>query len=289
MLRRVLSLTTLVACFAVQALAAERATFILTDGSRQSGLVAFHGTGNRNIIDNFLNLAEAQGPDKTIPVDQVAIIDFAGGDPTVAEFQQLPGDQAHLLVMRGGGMQRGRLVNLVNGDTVQWQNEAGQAQQYGIRDVSRIFLNAQASRQLFPQLAASATSAPAQIPQETAAPMPPGAVRVNANQGWIATGQRVSKGQRVAFSAAGEVRFSPDPAHTSSPDGYPSFQAPNLPVPGAAIGALIGRVGDSAPFAIGSNRLPIQMPAAGALMLGVNDTELSDNAGSFTVTFSRSR
>ena len=48
-------------------LAAERATFILTDGSRQSGLVAFHGTGNRNIIDNFLNLAEAQGPDKTIP------------------------------------------------------------------------------------------------------------------------------------------------------------------------------------------------------------------------------
>ena len=49
-------------------------------------------------------------------------------------------------------MQRGRLVNLVNGDTVQWQNEAGQAQQYGIRDVSRIFLNAQASRQLFPQL-----------------------------------------------------------------------------------------------------------------------------------------
>jgi hypothetical protein len=294
MLRHVPCVAILVACLAVPLAGAERATFVLTDGSRQSGLIAFHGTGNRNIIDNYANLAEAGAPDKTIPLGQIAIIDFAGSDPAVSEFEQLPGDDSHLLVLRGGGMQRGRLQNLVNGDTVQWQNEAGQPQQYAIRDVARIFLNSEASRRLFPSQAAAAsasavsTAAAASNEGEEQA-VARGAVRVSANQPWVSTGLRVSKGQRVKFASNGQVHFSPDGAHVSGPDGNPSVPVTNLPVATMAVGGLIGRVGDSAPFAIGSNQSAIQMPASGLLMLGVNDTNVGDNSGFFAVTPSRGR
>jgi hypothetical protein len=60
-----------------------------------------------------------------------------------------------------------------------------------------------------------------------------------------------------------------------------------LPVPGAGPGALIGRVGNGAPFLLSNNPSPVPMPAAGRLMLGVNDTEYSDNSGAFTVSISR--
>ena len=52
-------------------------------------------------------------------------------------------------------------------------------------------------------------------------------------------------------------------------------------------GGLIGRVGTSAPFPIGSNSQPIVMPADGRLMLGVNDNEPGDNSGAFTVTVTK--
>ena len=44
-------------------------------------------------------------------------------------------------------------------------------------------------------------------------------------------------------------------------------------------GALIGKVGNSAPFLIGSNTQPILMPANGRLMLGINDDGFGDNTG----------
>jgi hypothetical protein len=52
-------------------------------------------------------------------------------------------------------------------------------------------------------------------------------------------------------------------------------------------GALIGRVGNSAPFLIGSNTQPIDMPTNGPLMLGINDDVLTDNSGSYSVNISR--
>ena len=58
--------------------AAERANFILTNGERQSGTVAFHGDQHENLINGYLNLATDE-KDMTFPMDQVAVIDFAGG------------------------------------------------------------------------------------------------------------------------------------------------------------------------------------------------------------------
>ncbi len=54
-------------------------------------------------------------------------------------------------------------------------------------------------------------------------------------------------------------------------------------------GGLIGKVGNSAPFPIGSNSQPITMPADGRLMLGVNDNEIGDNSGAFSVVVTKTR
>ncbi len=53
------------------------------------------------------------------------------------------------------------------------------------------------------------------------------------------------------------------------------------------VGALLGKIGNSAPFAIGMQTQPLPMPASGRLMLGVNDNELSDNSGFYTVTVTK--
>jgi hypothetical protein len=283
MIRHMVIAATMAAGLSAAAFAAERATFVLTDGSRQSGEIAFHGSGNRNIIDNYLNLAVPGSPDKTFPKDQVAMIDFDGGQPVPAEFQQLPASGGNLIVLRNGQMQRGELVNLINGDTVQWQNEAGQTQQYAVRDVSRIYLNPDAARRIYPQVASAAQSQ--QTPTTGTIDNPPsGGLRIPANQQWVPTGIMVRKGQRVAFSASGQVHFSQEQAHVAGPDGNPSVQVSGLPVREMSVGGLIGRVGNSQPFPIGANRQPIVMPEAGLLMLGVNDTNVSDNSGEFVVS-----
>src|SRR3954463_11126821 len=100
MVRRLLSSAVLVACAGVYAFAeSERANFILTNGERQSGTVAFHGDQRENLINGYLNLATT-GKDLTFPMDQVAVIDFTGRQPPATELAQLGAGQ--LLVMRDG-------------------------------------------------------------------------------------------------------------------------------------------------------------------------------------------
>jgi hypothetical protein len=121
---------------------------------------------------------------------------------------------------------------------------------------------------------------------QAAAAIPAGAISVPANQQWTNTGIPVLRGQRISFNARGDIMISP--TASSGPDGSPAVTNPNVryPVQGAAAGALIGRVGNGAPFPIGSNTQPIAMPANGPLMLGINDDVLSDNSGSFSVSVS---
>lgn len=52
----------------------------------------------------------------------------------------------------------------------------------------------------------------------------------------------------------------------------------------AVAGALIGRIGNGAPFAIGDQTAFLPLPADGQLFLAVNDDERGDNQGAFVVT-----
>jgi len=262
-------------CAAVPTSAAELATVVLQDGSRHRGELLSHGADQRNIIDDLFSLRTGS-KDQTFPLDRIAFIDFGGGDPTEADLRLSKDGGTHLLVLRSGYSQPGRLVNVVRGDTLQWRNEAGAMQEYAVRDVARVVMNAGTKGRGTPQLTEGAPSGD-EAGSRTS-------VRVAANERWSTTNVRVRKGDRVAFSASGQVQVSPDAAHTSGPDGNPAVPKGKVPVAEMSVGGLIGRVGLSDPFPIGSNREPITMPENGLLMLGVNDTEFGDNRGDFTVT-----
>jgi len=265
--------------------AAERATFILTDGERKSGQVVFHGGDRENLINGHLNLGnDSGGPEFTIPVDQVAVIDFAGGgqQPAQSELAELP-PSGNFMTLRSGQSQGGTFVNMVDGNTVIWKGPNGDTQRYNISDVSRIYLNPQSARMAFnysgPSNAATAVGTSGQTNAAGGTQ-----VQVQANQAWNDGGITVQKGDLVQFTVTGQVNFGPSPGMTAGPVGSDMFRKPTYPLPNGPVGALIGRIGTGTPFGIGNPTGPVPMPASGRLMLGVNDDELGDNSGAFTVT-----
>jgi len=284
MIRRLVSTAVLVASVGVSVLVgAERATFVLTNGERKSGPVVFHGDSHENLINGYLNLGGTGGKEQTFPVDQVAVIDFVGGRPQRAEMQALPTDSGtHVLVLRSGSTQQGRLINLIGGDTVRWQNQGGEQQTYAIRDVSRIYLNPQSARTVF-----NANGTRPRGVATTGTVLQAGATRVEANQPWTDSGITVKKGDRVSFRATGQIQYVQTQGEVAGPDGNDAVRRPDYPVTAMPVGGLIGRVGGSGPFPIGSNAQPIVMPADGRLMLGVNDNVWTDNSGFFSVVITK--
>ena len=113
-------------------------------------------------------------------------------------------------------------------------------------------------------------------------------ISVSAKQAWTPTGLTVRRGEMLTFNTTGQVQLSTDTNDTATPAGSPSGKyAPRSPMPRVLAGALIGRIGSGQPFAIG-NQTSIQAPAAGQLVLGINDDELADNQGEFRVEITRS-
>jgi hypothetical protein len=98
----------------------------------------------------------------------------------------------------------------------------------------------------------------------------------------------VRKGETLNFNATGEIQLSGDANDVASPYGAKSTRkASGSPLPNVLAGALIGRVGtNGAPFPIGTG-VPVTMPAAGQLFLGINDDGFEDNVGEFRVDIAR--
>jgi hypothetical protein len=108
-------------------------------------------------------------------------------------------------------------------------------------------------------------------------------VDVTARQPWTDTGVTVRNGQMVYFEASGRVRWGRD--RQDGPDGENnSPRNPSRPIASRPAAALIGRVGDDAPFFIGTNTEGIRVRGSGQLFLGINDETFDDNSGSFRVS-----
>lgn len=285
MTRRLIAALAVAACATTVALAAEQATFILNNGQRETGTVVFHGGHGYNLIDDNLNL-RIGSDERSFAFGDVSVIDFVGGTPPERELQAVPAS-GHLIALRNGGLEEGRFVNIVNGRTVQWQSQDGSMHEHAISAVSRIYLNPQGARTAYnytgPMGQAVGTSG------RTITQLAPGAVAVQANQLWTATGVTVKKGDRVAFQTTGQIAFGQSSGQTTGPDGSGAPAGVGFAVPVMPVGGLIGKVGNAAPFPIGSNSQPIVMPADGQLMLGVNDNESADNSGFFSVVITKSR
>jgi Ca2+-binding EF-hand superfamily protein len=109
-------------------------------------------------------------------------------------------------------------------------------------------------------------------------------IRVNSQMRWTDTGVDVRTGDIIRFQSSGQVQLSDNGSDMAGTAG--SLQrrnAPDAPISGVFAGALIGKIGNYSPMAIG-DQSQITAPVSGRLYLGVNDDHLADNRGEFMVT-----
>lgn len=283
--------TVLLVLLPLDLVAAERATFILRNGQRESGVVVAHGDQRANLILGYFNLGDMPGGtgnlrEKAYPEADVVVIDFAGGTPPQQELAGLNrmNGQPNMLVLRSGAVDYGRFDNIIDGSTVILITRQGVRQTYSARDVARVYLDAPAARTLF-----NVAPEPAPPTGENSAPVSQDergqGVRVSANRAWTDAGIVVRRGDRVRFRASGQIQFGPSDRDVAGPAGNSRYRIDpsEVPVELLPIGGLVGRVGRGAPFPIGSNTDFIVMPDDGRLYLGVNTTAVSGNRGAFRV------
>ena len=239
--------------------AQESAVVVLRSGERVNGSIVDMGARGYQVRVN--------GNDRWITRGQIAAISF-GGDVTDAQFDVVSSGNA-VIVLRNGQRVTGELYD-ISGTTplkLTLRNNNGE------REIN----SSEVARIIFARPAAG-----------VAAPVDPGAgagpgVIVAADQQWSSTGITVSRAQTVQFQSTGQVRISGDQRDLASVNGsLKQRYAPNSPLPQFLAGALIGRVGNGTPFAIGS-QTSVEMPASGILYLAVNDDSQGDNAGHFNV------
>jgi len=292
MSRRLLAVAIAIGLGVATLWAAERCTFILTDGERISGTVAFHTSTRENLIDNDFSIGVGGNQERQFHYDQVAVIDFIGGTPSDTELAALP-ESGHMLSMRNGQTQRGHFVNMIGGDTVRWQDESGSTRDIPIRDVARIYLNPASAKNTFNFHANRGANAGGAANQNGSAAGRNSRIVANnlavpANTPWIDSGIDVMQGDAFRFAAQGSIVWGPN--NTADSGGRSDVKSNSFPVKSLGVGALIAKVGAAGtPFGIGNTRGTVTMPASGRLYLGVNDDGFVDNSGSYQVTIMRGR
>jgi len=283
MIRRILAASALTACTGLLAFAAQPATFVLKSGERVSGELTYKGGTSYTL----------NGRDYSS--DEIAMIAFTPGDPPASELNQIPAvdnnpseHERHVFVTRDGQVIFGKIYQISpDGSTITYDRREGGRQDISASQLARVYVNPAGARSVY----AATLNGGAPNAVATAGVATPGAITVAANQPWTDTGITVKKGDQVSFAATGQISIGsgPNPEFTATPDGSATSTAPRTryPVSAMAVGGLIGRVGNSAPFPIGSNTQSITMPANGRLFLGVNDDIFTDNSGAFSVTIRR--
>ena len=248
--------------------AQEPSTVVLKSGERIScELIDMNASGFAVRVD---------GRDRNIGVGDVSSVEFAVG-PIPADAQNRINAGQPVVVMKNGQVLEGRLSDVGGTRPLRLTIDTPSGQRdLSSNDVAQIHLARGAS-------AAQAERTKTQAQQAPAA----GArtIQVPANQLWTDTGITVLRGESLQFQSSGDIMISP--TQSSGLGGAPVPAGGPLPVGSAGPGALIARVGNGAPFLLSNNPSPVPIPAAGRLMLGVNDNDHTDNSGAFTVSISR--
>ena len=246
------------------AYAQESATLTLRSGEKVSGqLVDLGGVGYT---------VNVNGTERQIPQNDVAVIDFTGGTMRDADWANFNGTSQ--IVLRNGQTIQGQLADIGGTKPLKLTVKTSSGdRELASSEVARVIIarpdNAVGTTGTNPNVASAAPVA--------------GAVTVQGNQPWTNTGISVRKGQTLNFTTTGEVQLSDDTNDIATADGAKSARyAPNAPLKNVLAGALIGKIGNGQPFAIG-NQTTIVAPATGLLYLGVNDDAFGDNRGNFQV------
>jgi hypothetical protein len=244
--------------------AQENATLVLRSGEKVAGqLVDMGGVGFT---------VRVNGQERQIATNDVSVIDFTGnGDVSEGDL-----NRGQALWLRNGQTVDGQLYDIAGTSPLKITLKTSSGdREFASSEVGRIVLSRPSS-----SVATSGSSSTTGIPEGTG-------IAVPGNAAWTPTGQTVRRGDRLSFSATGEVRLSTDASDVANANGSRAGRkSAGAPVPDAAAGALIARVGNSAPFPIGENQT-VTMPANGQLFLGINDDHVGDNQGGYRVTLQR--
>jgi hypothetical protein len=265
MFKRTILAAAAVFALAVSMQAQENATLVLRSGEKVAGqLVDMGGVGFT---------VRVNGQERQIATNDVSVIDFTGnGDVSEADL-----NRGQTLWLRNGQTIDGQLYDIAGTAPLKITMKTSSGdREFASSEVGRIVL----SRPSSPAVGTSGSSSTTGVPEGTG-------VAVPGNAAWTPTGQTVRRGDRLSFSATGEVRLSNDASDVANANGSRAGRkSAGAPVPDAAAGALIARVGNSAPFPIGENQT-VTMPANGQLFLGINDDHVADNQGGYRVTLQR--
>lgn len=105
----------------------------------------------------------------------------------------------------------------------------------------------------------------------------------NTANGWTNSGWVVRKGQKIRISSSGRVSLGS--GRFSTPSGISSLPDNDKLVKNGATGALIAVIGDdNNDFILVGEQREFIAERDGALFLGVNEGNLNDNSGAFSVT-----
>ena len=248
-------------------MAQQAATLVLRSGEHVSGELADMGADFTMIVN---------GQTRHYPINEIVLIDFVGGGANLpdTEISRIP-SSGHLTVLRGGETFTGWLTDIAGIPMQLVFNTDRGERRINAGSVGRVYL-----AQPAPIVATTGAAQTAPAANQRSFTVP-------ANTQWIDIRINVRQGQLVTFSASGQIQFSANPADVAGPAGAVNQRyEPRAPIGSALAGALIGRIGTGRPFGIGDQTTPIAMPASGRLLLGINDSNVRDNSGQFTVTLS---
>ncbi len=241
------------------AAAQESATFTLRSGERLTGQLVDMGASGFQVRVN--------GQDRTIAAGDLALIDFSGSTMSQADWDRVNSGQ-HVIWLRNGQSITGQLYDVGGTSPLRITVKTGGGErELQSSEISRIALSVPTS---------TSTAATTGTGSNT--------ITVSGNQQWTPTGITLRQGQSLTIRADGEIRITGDANDRATPDGIVNQRFDSgAPLPRTLAGALIGRIGNGRPFGIGRNA-QIQAPGSGALFLGINEANVSDNEGSFQVT-----
>jgi hypothetical protein len=247
------------------AAAQENATFTLRSGERLSGqLMDLSAVGFTVSVG---------GQQRQIPANDVAVIDFTGAGANQADWDRLSNGQ--FAVLKDGQIVNGQLTDVGGSAPLRLTFRSnGADRDVQSNAVARIVLAR-------PNDAGSGSGTGV----GTAGSGASQGITVSSREQWTPTGITVRRGEPLSISASGEIKIGGPGNPSASPAGAGATDAAN-PTPSVPTGALFGRIGNGAPFLIGS-QTRIQAPAAGQLFLGINDSYLQDNEGTFQVEITR--
>jgi len=264
---------------------AQTATVVTQSGQRLRGQIVSMGMNNGYSNGNDYGdtvVMRIAGRQRRIPANEVAFIDFVG-DGTIPQNELNRANRSNngLVVLRNGRTLNGSLAdfNVPMGQVARVYFGNGPSNQYpmGTNGQGGYNPNYDQNGQNEPRYGGGRYNQ-SNGPRRT--------VTMPTNQTWTNSGVDVRAGEVVHFQARGTTTLSQNPNDSGTPAGANDGRmAGNSPIPGVTGGMLIGRVGNSQPFAIGA-QTDVTMPATGRLFLGVNDDFVGDNVGSFVVDIS---